>query len=111
MDANETTALRHSTGASFEVPVDKIVTDTPPGYDLSLMRDIAADGLAAPVTVEPLDDHRFKVVDGKKRMAVIHLMIRSNTLAYDSLRGLMRPAQRVFALIWCRLRPGSRRKP
>jgi hypothetical protein len=53
--------------------------------------------------VTPLPGGRFKVVDGLKRLAAIRILVRTNHPAFDAVRGLMRPARGVFALVRCRV--------
>ncbi len=93
--------VRRASATSFGVLPDDLVSEDPRGYDLSLMRSLTAEGLATPISVRPLPGVRFKVVDGLKRLAVIRFLIRTNQSVYDAMRGLTRPARRVFALVRC----------
>ncbi len=104
--------VRRPSNASFGVLPEDLKSETPAGYDLNLMRDIACNGLDRPIEVQPGDDGDFEVVDGQKRMAVIHLLIRANKLVYDRCQKIFRPASLVFALVRCRIgsRIGSSRR-
>jgi hypothetical protein len=95
--------VRRPVDTPFGVIPGDLVSEDPRAYDLSLMRNLAHEGLTTPFTVRPLPAGRFEVVDGVKRLAVIRILIRTNQEVYDALRGLMRPAIRVFALIRCRI--------
>jgi ParB-like nuclease domain len=105
--------IQRPTDSSFGILTDLVVSDEPQGYDLSMVRSIADDGLITAITVEPIGNGRFKVVDGRKRLAAIQILVRINKLVYDNLRGLLRPAKQVYTFIRCRFlrRPASRLKP
>jgi hypothetical protein len=103
MAGSDFVTVRRPAGAAFGVLPEDLVTEPPPGYDLSLMRSLTSDGLVTPITVCPLGDGQFAVVDGKKRLAAVRMLMRINKLAYDNLRGLARPARRAFALLRCRM--------
>ena len=98
-------SVRRPSDAPFRVLPDDLISEAPRSYDLALMRSLASDGLVTPITVRPLAGGRFRVVDGKKRLAAIGMLCKINKLAYDRLRGLARPARQVFAMVRCRLRP------
>src|SRR5437763_587110 len=106
MSAPDYVTVRRLANAPFGVLPDDLVSEEPSGYDLVLVSSVALEGLATPITVQPLPDGRFRVVDGLKRLAAIRILVRMNKLIYDRVRGLTQPASRVFALISCRiLRP------
>jgi ParB-like nuclease domain len=100
--------VRRLANTPFGVLPADLVAEVPAGYDLDLVRSVAHEGLTTPITVRPLPNGRFKVVDGLKRLAVIRMLIRINKVTYDTLRGVMRPARQVFALIHCRIQPPSK---
>jgi hypothetical protein len=95
--------LPRPSDSSVDIPNYMLVADTPTGFDLSIVRSIAADGLITPITVDPIGNTRFKVVNGRKRLAAIQMLVRINKLVYDNLRGLMRPAKQVYAFVRCRV--------
>jgi ParB-like nuclease domain len=95
--------VRRRSDAPFRVlPID-LVSEEPQGYDLSLVRSMAVEGLTTPITVCPLPDGRFRVIDGSKRLAAIRVLVQMNKVVYDTLRRLWRPARQVFRLIYCRI--------
>jgi hypothetical protein len=95
--------VRRLSDTPFRVlPVD-LVSEEPQGYDLSLVRSMAVEGLTTPIVVSPLPDGRFEVIDGSKRLAAIRILVRMNNVVYDALRGIWQPANRVFRLIYCRI--------
>jgi hypothetical protein len=103
MSAPDYVTVRRLSDTQFGVLPNDLVSEEPAGYDLSLVRRVAVEGLATPIIVQPLPCGRFKVVDGSKRLAAIRILLRMNKLIYDRVRGLMRPASRVFALVSCRV--------
>ena len=98
-------SVRRPTDAPFNVLAADLTCETPEGYDLPLMRSLTSDGLVTPITVEPLADGRFAVVDGRKRVAAIRMLVLIKKLTFDRLRGYARPTKKVFAMVRCRLRP------
>jgi hypothetical protein len=107
MSTHDYVNVRRLSAAPFGVLPDDLVSEEPAGYDLALVRDVASEGLATPITVQPLADGRFRVIDGFKRLAAIRILIRMNNRIYDRVRGLKQPASRVFALISCRIQSRS----
>jgi hypothetical protein len=103
MSAPDYVTVRRLSDTQFGVLPSDLVSDEPTGYDLSLVRSVAVEGLTTPIIVQPLPGGRFRVVDGSKRPAAIRILLRMNKLIYDRVRGLMRPASRVFALVSCRV--------
>jgi hypothetical protein len=100
-------SVRRPVDAPFRVLTGDLVSEPPTGYDLSLISSMAREGLTSSISVLPLANGRFAVVDGKTRLAVIRHLIRANHLVYDAVRGILRPAKRVFAFLRCRI-SGSR---
>jgi hypothetical protein len=101
-------SVRRPADAPFGViPSDLLPGDQvrrePDGYDLALVRSVAHEGLTAPIEVQPIGGGRFRVVDGLKRLAAIRLLIRMNKVVYDAMRGIVRPARRVYSLVYCRI--------
>ena len=92
----------------FLVPQVELIAETPNGYDLSLMRDLVEDGQLSPISVRT-SLGGFEVVGDQTHLAAIRMLVRLNRLVYDNLRGLFRPAAKVFALVSCRICP--RRTP
>lgn len=105
MSDSDYVTVRRRSGSIFRVLAEDLVSGPPDGYDLSLMRNITLDGLETPITVRPISDGRFVVLDGRKRLAAIRMLVKINKGVYDKLRGIVRPAKQVFALLRCRLRP------
>jgi ParB-like nuclease domain len=103
MSVPDYVTVRRLSDTQFGVLPNDLVSDEPAGYDLSLVRSVATEGLTTPIVVQPLPGGRFRVVDGSKRLAAIRILLRMNKRIYDRLRGLMRPAGRVFALVSCRV--------
>ncbi len=94
-------SVRRPSHSPFRVLPDDLLSGPAEGYDLSLMCSIARDGLMTPISVQPVEGHRFEVKDGHKRLAAIRMLVRINKLAFDKIRGLQRPAKDVFALLLC----------
>jgi hypothetical protein len=96
--------VRRPSDAPFSVMPADLICEPPEGYDLALMRDLAINGLDTPITVRPVANGLFRVVDGRKRLAAVRMLIRINKMVYDKVRGFARPATKVFALLRCRIR-------
>ena len=94
----------------FGVLVEDLESVTPTGYDLDLLRSLRDEGLISPLVVEPLPDGRFRVVDGRKRLAAILVLIRVDKPIHDILRQVFKPASRVFAMLRCRIQPAPPKK-
>jgi hypothetical protein len=105
MSDKDYVTVRRPSATSFRVLPGDLVTEDPRGYDLSLVRSLAAEGLITPFAVRPLPDGRFEVVGGSDLLAAVRLLVRTDRLVYDALRGITRPAVRVFSLVSCRLQP------
>jgi hypothetical protein len=103
MPTRDYVTVRRLSAAPFGVIPDDLVSEEPSGYDLALARSVALEGLTTPITVLPLSDGKFRVIDGLKRLAAIRILIRMNKLIYDRVSGLVKPASQVFALIRCRI--------
>ena len=97
-------SVRRPADAPFSVLPNDLVAGPSAGCELSLIRSLTTDGLDTPISVRPLADVRFEVVDGRKRLAAIRMLIRINQAVYDKLHGIARPASQVFALVRCRIR-------
>lgn len=96
--------VRRSTTVPFGVLAEDLDMSKPTGYDLDMMRSLIQEGLTTPLVVEPIAGGRFRVLDGKKRLAAIQLLVRANKPVYDAIRCVMRPARRMFAILRCRVR-------
>jgi hypothetical protein len=105
-DPNYVSVRRHS-DEPFGVLVEDLESVKPTGYDLDMVRSLTMEGLTSPLVVLPLPGGRFRVVDGRKRLAAILLLIRSNKPIYDGLRCMMRPASRIFAILRCRIQTAA----
>ena len=102
MDGTEYISVRRLTDAPFGVLLEDLISDTPTGYDLSLMRRLTHYGLVTPLAVRPLTGGRFKVVGGLKRLAAVRMLVQTDKMVHDRSHGMARPAREVFALIRCR---------
>jgi hypothetical protein len=101
-------SVRRPVDAPFGVIPGDLVADAPDGYDLSLVRELTTEGQVVPIEVRPVADGTFEVTDGRKRLAAIQLLVRTNKLVFDRIRGFARPARKAFALVLCRI---GRRTP
>ena len=108
MDIPRPAPNRPPSDSPFLVPQVELIAETPKGYDLSLMRDLVEAGQVTPISVRT-SVGGFEVVGDQTQLAAIRMLVRLNRLVYDNLRGLLRPAAKVFALVSCRIWP--RRTP
>ncbi len=105
MSDKDFVTVRRPSGTSFRVLPGDLVCEDPRGYDLCLVRSLALEGLTTPFTVRPLPGGRFEVIGGSDLLTAVRLLVRTNQVVYDAVRGLARPASRAFAFVRCRLQP------